>query len=329
MTNTQDTTAAPADPGEPPVANAPQRRFRTALLDAGLLFDTGTPGIFGRGAEFEKVLHHVENAITRAGERSGDLTPAGQGYPVYRFGPIFPRSTYEKTDYVESFPDLTGAISTFSGGDREHRALLKERSRGEAWDHFLTPGDAMLVSAACHPVYEQLPSVLPEEGAAADVSGYCFRNEPSDDPMRMRSFRMREFVRVGDPATIRAHRAAWLDRAFELLRSFGLPVERVAANDPFFGRAGKLLANGQLEADLKTEFVVPIYGDGAGASAIASANDAQDHFGQKFGIACADGTVAHTTCTAFGLERTTLALFATHGLDSGAWPAAAKEALAL
>lgn len=329
MTDTQDTRTTPSDSSDSSAAETPQGRFRAALLDAGLLLGTGIPGLFGRGAECEKVLHHVEEALTRAGDRSSDLTPAGQGYPVYRFGPIFPRSTYEKTDYIESFPNLTGAISTFSGGDREHRALMAERGRGERWDHYLAPGDTMLVSAACHPVYEQLPSTLPEDGAAADVSGYCFRNEPSVDPMRMRSFRMREFVRIGTPETIRAHRAAWLDRAFELLRSFGLPVTKVAANDPFFGRAGKLLANGQLEADLKTEFVVPIYGDAAPATAIASANDAQDHFGQKFHITCADGQVAHTTCTAFGLERTTLALFATHGLDSDAWPAAVKEALTL
>lgn len=329
MTHPHGVAALDDEPGSSRTAQSPQQRFRDSLLAAGLLVDTGTPGLYGRGAEFEKVLIRLEDVLTRAAELSSDLTPGGLGYPIYRFGPIFPRATYEKTDYVESFPDLTGAISTFSGGDREHRALMAARTRGEQWDHFLAPGDTMLVSAACHPVYEQLPSRLPEEGAAADVSGYCFRNEPSSDPMRMRSFRMREFVRIGDPETIRAHRAAWLDRAFELLRSFGLDVERVAANDPFFGRAGKLLANGQLDADLKTEFVVPIYGDAAPATAIASANDAQDHFGQKFSISCADGSVAHTTCTAFGLERTTLALFATHGTDSGAWPSAVKEALAL
>lgn len=325
-----NTTATPAANGATDTtATSPQEAFRDQLIQAGLLFPTGLDGLYGRGATFERVLLAVEDALTRAGERAADLTPGGQGYTVYRFAPVFPRHTYEKTDYIESFPDLTGAVHTFSGGNKEHRQLLSARSKGEDWDHFLSPGETMLVSAACHPVYEQMPKTLPAEGAAVDVSGYCFRHEPSLDPMRMQSFRMREFVRVGTAATIAEHRASWLDRAEELLTSFGLPVAPVAANDPFFGRAGTMLAQGQLEANLKTEFVVPIYGDAAAPTAIASCNDAQDHFGHKFGLSCADGSVAHTTCSAFGLERTTLALFATHGMNPASWPAAVREALAL
>ena len=38
-----------------------------------------------------------------------------------------------------------------------------------------------------------------------DVFSYCFRHEPSVDPARMQMFRMREFVRIGEPAD--GHRA--------------------------------------------------------------------------------------------------------------------------
>jgi hypothetical protein len=36
---------------------------------------------------------------------------------------------------------------------------------------------------------------------------------------------------------------------------------------------------------------------------------------------------AHTACLGFGLERITLALLRTHGLDVSTWPAAVREEL--
>jgi hypothetical protein len=45
-----------------------------------------------------------------------------------------------------------------------------------------------------------------------------------------------------------------------------------------------------------------------------------DHFGAIWKIACDDGSVAHTGCVGFGMERITLALFRHHGLDVNAWP---------
>jgi hypothetical protein len=42
----------------------------------------------------------------------------------------------------------------------------------------------------------------------------------------------------------------------------------------------------------------------------------------------ADGSDAHTACLGFGLERITLALLKTHGLDPAAWPADTRDALA-
>ena len=41
---------------------------------------------------------------------------------------------------------------------------------------------------------------------------------------------------------------------------------------------------------------------------------------ERFGISAAGGTQAHSACTAFGLERIVLALFAEHGLDPDRWP---------
>lgn len=301
--------------------------FREEVRAAGLLVDTGLEGLYARGPVFEEVLAEVVAVIEAAGLAAADLTPGGAGYRPYRFPPILPRAAFEKTDYIESFPDLTGAVHTFSGGDREHRRLLADRAAGEDWSGHLGPGDTMLVSAACHPVYAILPRPLPEEGVAVDVHGYCFRHEPSPDPYRMQAFRMFEFVRVGTPDAAAGHRLAWIDRALSLLGSLGLDVAAVPANDPFFGRAGKLMADGQLANDLKTEIVTAVRGPGAPPVAIASCNHAESHFGERFDLRLPDGGIAHTACTAFGLERITLALFATHGVDPANWPVGVREAL--
>lgn len=301
--------------------------FRRRLIDAGLLIPAGIPGLYARGAGFERVLDAVDGLIIREGAGAGELTPGGSGYQLYRFPPVFPRDLYEKTDYIESFPDLTGVVNTFTGTSADHRALLADRAAERPWDHHLSPGDTVMVSSACHPLYGTLPNPLPEGGIAAEVNGYCFRHEPSPDPMRMQSFRMHEYVRVGTPAAAAEFRTAWVDRAVRLLADLGLEVEAVAANDPFFGRAGRLLANEQLANDLKTEIVVHVYGEDHPADAIASCNLAEDHFGRNFGLTLADGSVAHSSCVGFGLERITLALLGAHGLDPQQWPAEVRESL--
>jgi hypothetical protein len=41
------------------------------------------------------------------------------------------------------------------------------------------------------------------------------------------------------------------------------------------------------------------------------------------------GEPAHTSCVAFGIDRLVVAMFATHGVDLGAWPVATRKALGL
>ena len=95
---------------------------------------------------------------------------------------------------------------------------------------------------------------------------------------------------------------------------------RWSANDPFFGRVGRILADNQRAETLKYEIVSPI-DSLERPNAIGSSNCHLDHFGQPFGIATADGEVAHSCCFGFGLDRITLALLRTHGLDPADWPA--------
>lgn len=293
--------------------------FRTQLVDAGLLIPSSIPGLYGRSGEFEDIIEFVDARVTEAG-----VAEHGRQATRFRFAPVFPRDAFERTDYIASFPNLTGAINTFEGDNKAHAALLAERSDGKDWDHFLQSAGTMLVSAACHPSYSMLTGTLPAEGALMDIYGFCFRHEPAVDPARMQAFRMHEFVRVGTPDEAIAHRERWVPRGLQVLADLGLEAEAVIANDPFFGRAGRMLAANQRNENLKTELVVKLYGDLDEGTAVVSCNCHRDHFGHTFDIATADGTPAHSACVGFGMERIALAMLRTHGLDRSAWPAALR-----
>ncbi|MGE3192222.1 MAG: amino acid--[acyl-carrier-protein] ligase [Microbacteriaceae bacterium] len=304
---------------EPTELDRAREAFRLELLDAGVLIATSSPGIYGRSAVFERILTGLDAVLL---EMAAPLQAT-----ALRFPPVYPRADFERTDYIASFPDLSGIVSSFEAGDREHRELLGARERGERWDGWLTPSDVVLTNAICHPLYATLEGVT--EPGVYDILGYGFRHEPSPDPMRMQSFRMHEFVYVGTPDGAQEYRDSWVDTATETLASLGLPVTQVAANDPFFGRAGRMLVSAQLRENLKIELTVPIYGDLHEGTAIASANCQRDHLTAAFGIRTPDGEVAHASCLAFGMERTVLALLRTHGVDTASWPAGIRERLSL
>ena len=56
-------------------------------------------------------------------------------------------------------------------------------------------------------------------------------------------------------------------------------------------------------------------------TAVASFNYHREHFSSVYELRQPNGEQAHTACVGFGLERITLALLSTHGLDASAGPA--------
>jgi seryl-tRNA synthetase len=305
-----------AEPSE--TIQAEWAAFREELLSSGLLVHAGVDGLYQRSGTFEQILRGVEGMASRAG--------AGQGGPQLFFPPLMAREAFERTDYLKSFPDLLGVVEIFRGGDREHAALLRAFEAGEDWTEFFEPAEVELCSAACHPLYATLPTSLPAGGLRYEVQGYCFRHEPSIDPMRMQSFRQHEFVYIGEPDNAVAHRDAWLERGLGLLAGLGLDVQIEEANDPFFGRAGRMLAANQRATALKFEITCPVSSSEI-RTAITSSNCHESHFGESFGITTPDGEPAHSACIGFGLERITLALVKQHGTDPQRWSASVRDAL--
>lgn len=303
----------------PESASEPDRQaFRDELLAAGILVATGSDGLYGRSAVYEDVVGAVDGLAVRAAATEGSVS--------LRFPPVMPRPVFEQTGYLSSFPDLIGSVSTFTGNDRDHARLLAMAEEGEDWTTLLSPAGVALCPAVCHPLYPTLAGRMPPGGARFDVYGWCFRHEPSVDPARMQAFRQHDLVYVGDADGARAHRDRWLAEGAETLGALGLEVEAVVANDPFFGRAGRILATNQREETLKYEIVTPIH-SADHPTAIGSANCHMDHFGEPFGIETAEGEVAHSCCFGFGVDRIALALLRTHGFDPKAWPASVRSRL--
>lgn len=304
-----------------PVNDDAYASFREQLVEAGLLVPLGVRGLYGRGGDFERAIEHFDALVTRHGR---ELRPE-----VMRFPPVFARSNYEKIDHIHNFPDLMGSVHTFTGDEREHREMLGRFERREDWSRDLAPAQVMMTPAICYPLYPTVAgATLPAGGRRVDLQGFAFRHEPSDDPARMQIFRMHEYVRLGTAEEALEHRAYWLERGQQIFASVGLATERVVANDPFFGRGGKVQKVMQREQNLKYEFVVPIC-SAEKPTAIGSCNYHLDHFGVAFDIKAGDGSVAHSACVGFGLERVALALFKTHGLEIGKWPREVRDVLAL
>ncbi len=292
--------------------------FHRELVAHRLILPTQVKGAYGRGAVFEDIVQRFDDLVGRIA--------APDGAEQMTFPPILPRALVEKVGYLDNFPQLAGSVHSFTGSDAKARELSAHVNGGQRWEHLLDPTEVMLTPAACYPVYPAFSGLLPGGGRLVTVLGWVFRHEPSDEPTRLQSFRMREFIRMGKPDEVLAWRDNWLQRGLELLRGLGLPVHSDVASDPFFGRAGKMMAAQQVEQRLKFEILVPVISQEK-PTAICSFNWHQDHFSSKFGIRSSDEAVAHTACLGFGMERVTLALIKTHGFEPQSWPDAVRKQL--
>ncbi|MDR3096591.1 MAG: amino acid--[acyl-carrier-protein] ligase [Paraburkholderia sp.] len=294
--------------------------LRDQLVAAGLLIPTGVAGLFGRSQQLERVIDALDALITRLG--------ADQQAEVLRFPPAINRADFERSEYMKAFPQLAGTVHSFCGGEHEQQRVLQCLDRAEDWTEYQKPTYVVMTPAACYPVYPVVATrgPLPPEGRVVDVLSWCFRHEPSLDPTRMQLFRMREFVRIGTAAQVLAFRSEWITRAKALIESLLLPNTLDLANDPFFGRGGRIAARSQREQSLKFELLIPVESEEK-PTACLSFNYHSDHFGQLWSIQDSDLRVAHTGCVGFGLERMAIALFKHHGFDVGQWPVSVRETL--
>jgi seryl-tRNA synthetase len=291
-----------------------------SLLHA-LFRQSGVNGVNARTGLFEQVVDGLGLLITKVRD---------PGAEVLRFPPITSRAHIEKSGYLHSFPHLLGAVCCLAGSEQEILAAVEGANSNGSWTAKVSPTDLVLAPAACYPLYPLAAArgKVPMAGLIFDVASDCFRHEPSRQIDRLQSFRMREFVRIGTPEQAFDFRQQWIPRAQEIADELGLASQVAPANDPFFGRTGRMLAMSQVEQALKFELLIPVRSDEQ-PTACMSFNCHREHFGKTWGIATEDGAVAHTACVAFGIDRLVLALFSRHGTDLARWPAQVRKALSL
>ncbi len=293
-------------------------RFYEELVKNRLIIPVGVPGAFGRGPVFEEVLAGFNALISRLAH--------SDGAEVMLFPPIIDRRVLERSDFLDSFPQLAGTVFSFFGNDKQHKELSEKVHAGQPWAELQGMTSVVLNPAACYPVYPSFQGTVPENGRLVDMQNWVYRHEPSPEPTRMQAFRVREFVRAGTPEMVVAWRDTWVKRGVEILTSLGLPARPDVASDPFFGRGGRMLAVSQKDQKLKFEVLVPVISE-EHPTAVCSFNYHQDHFGHTFDIKTEGGNTAHTACLGFGLERCVMALFRHHGCDVGAWPKEVRDRL--
>ena len=292
------------------------------MLVAAALFERlGVDGVYGRTELYENVIERLGRYISKLRD------PAAE---ILSFPPVMSRTQLEKSGYLRSFPNLLGCVCALHGTEAGIRAAAEAHYSGGDWTQSVTSTDLVLTPAACYPTYPLVAArgPLPRGGLVFDVQATCFRHEPSNALSRMQSFRMREFVRIGNQAEIIRFREQWMNQAAAFAGGLGLAGQLDVANDPFFGRFAEVMALSQRQNSLKFELLIP-YFPGAVPTACMSFNYHKEYFGETWNIRDADGNAAHTSCVAFGLDRLAVALFCVHGTELAKWPGGVRRTLGL
>lgn len=200
--------------------------------------------------------------------------------------PAIAAAALARAGYLESFP----------------RRAVFPRSAVDA------AGGLAIPPAACLQCYAELADrTLDSAPLVLSVRNHCARGDEvvDADHGRLREFTMREIVIVGSANDVDRARRALMRRAQTYVARLDLSATIEVATDPFHIPADRgKLALQRLRA-LKYELRMPVRGQPV---AVASFNYHEDFFGRAFGITLSDGSLAHTACVAFGLERWELAL---------------------
>jgi seryl-tRNA synthetase len=219
-------------------------------------------------------------------------------------------------DYFQNFPHL--ALCAVPLAPQSIDDVRVEARPLRTIDHgHLCAAQYVLPSAACYNVYLHLRGRTLDQSVYITTAASCFRNEIEFVGLeRLWGFTMREIVCIGSHEAAQRHLVEFKQRISDFAVRLELPLTMQTATDPFY-QPQDARAVLQKLAPVKEEFV---YG---GRVAIASLNVHRNFFGERCAIRLADGTLAFTSCVAFGLERWLHAL-----LDRFRNAAAATNALA-
>lgn len=246
--------------------------------------------------------------------------------------PVVPLEVVRRAGYVIAFPHLLGLVGGFDGSIRDFATTIAPtagaqvaESQSPAWaTPFNDPLFAM-TPAACHGVYDLVPTPVGPDGFRATAVATCFRNERSSELGRFRSFQMFECVQVGSQAIVEDFITSGRAVISEFFAVLGINDEWEAAVDPFF--LGDGVASVKTADAPKHELATALIA-GQPRVAISSVNSHQEHFASAFDLTSEIGPTV-SACLGVGIERLTLALFGRYGLDLAGWPPAVSTAIGL
>lgn len=248
----------------------------------------------------------------------------------YRFPALIDPALLERLNAFQYFPHTLG----FAGHLRRDLDVM-ERFSGEARvvgegvaapEGSFAPPRALLTPAVCYHLYGYLANQVIAAGQhVATTQGKCFRHESANltSLERLWDFTVRELVFVGSPEFVLAGRETVQRLARDFFAALRLDHHVETAHDHFFGSEFRRQPALQSAFELKLE-VRATLPHKRKTLAVASYNYHQDFFGRRMNIRLPDGTLAHTSCVGFGLERLAYALLSQHGIDAANWPPALR-----
>jgi seryl-tRNA synthetase len=214
-----------------------------------------------------------------------------------RYPPLIEVSDLQSFDYFENFPHLGLAVAPLQVHAAQAFATESPEALAQIPSGALQPARYALPSAACYSVYLHARGMsVPKSGSRNTLVACCFRNEERYEGLaRLLGFTMREVVYIGNEESAKEHLEGFVARLTEFTQALGLPMKLEVATDPFFDKNGSR-AKMQRVFPVKREFVVYDV-------AVGSVNYHRNFFGERCDITLSDGSAAHTSCAAFGIER--------------------------
>ncbi len=183
------------------------------------------------------------------------------GAEVYTFPPVIDRDDHRDAPTTSTRSRTSRArCSASSARTRRRKALSARVHAGEPWGD-----DAGHHRRAAQPgrllpgLSESSPARCRRTAALVTMTNWVYRHEPSPEPTRMQSFRVREFVRVGTPDMVVAWRDQWLAaRPRAARRRSGCRPSRTSPPIRSSAAAARCSPTARSEQKLKFEVLVPV-----------------------------------------------------------------------
>nr|WP_278430049.1 amino acid--ACP ligase [Brevibacillus laterosporus] len=238
------------------------------------------------------------------------------------YSSLIPRQTLEKCQYVKNFPQNLYVVAEFP----HEYEVLNQVGQTDNYEEHIRCSEHLLSPALCFHCYEEYSNQTLHEPLLLSTEGVCFRHEAPWrlGKHRLHNFRMREFVFMGNETFVEETRSFFLDLIWKLFVKLGFSGYVETAHDPFYFPHHAEKSQYQLMAHMKYELIIST---DTGSFSIASFNNVKDTLCKEFDITEPNGSILHSGCVAFGIDRWVYALLVVYGTQLQEWPIQIREIL--